>query len=149
MAKQAQDTKASNHAMKLKYKAAHKEATMLYDREVGKQNGGMLLRKVEDFVKKKHHGICPGKTTIHRYVVELGLVGMSPLKTGPEGNIPREVYNSLCMAYGSFLRINQINGRGGDNLRTKLIPLIAETMKIGVNASEGLIKRLCRDTAIT
>ena len=54
----------------------------------------------------------------------------------------------LCMAYGSFLRINQINGRGGDNSRTKLIPLIAETMKIAVKSSEWLIKRLCRDTAM-
>ncbi len=147
-AKQAQDTKASNHAGKLKYKVAHKEATTLYDRELGKENGGMSIRKVEDFVKKKHNGICPGKTTIHRYVVELGLIGMSPLKTGPEGNIPRETYNVLCMAYGSFLRINQINGRGGDNSRTKLVPLIAETMKIAVKSSEWLIKRLCRDTAM-
>jgi hypothetical protein len=100
-AKQAQDTRASNHSNKLKYKAAHKEATKLYDRELdlGKENGQtMSVRKVEDFVKKKHHGICPSKTTIHRYVVELGLVGMSPLKTGPEGNIPREVYSALCMA---------------------------------------------------
>jgi hypothetical protein len=90
-AKQAQDTRASNHAIKLKYtKAAHKEATKLYDRELGKENGQtMSVRKVEEFVKKKHHGICPGKTTIHRYVVELvGLVGMSLLKTGSEGNIP-------------------------------------------------------------
>ena len=33
-------------------------------------------------------------------------------------------------------------------MRTKLIPLIAETMKIRVNSSAELIKRLCRDTAI-
>jgi hypothetical protein len=48
----------------LKYKAAHKEATMLYDRELGKENGGTSIQKVEDFVKKKHHGICLGKTII-------------------------------------------------------------------------------------
>ncbi len=77
----------------------------------------MSLREVEDLVKKRNHGICPGKTTIHRYVAELGLVGMSPLKTGPEGNIPRDDYKMLCAAYGSCLRINQINGRGG--LRTQ------------------------------
>ncbi len=39
---------------------------MLYDRELGKENGQtMLLREVEDFVKKKPHGIYPSKTTIH------------------------------------------------------------------------------------
>ncbi len=97
----------------------------MYDRELElrKENGQtMSVRKVEEFVKKKHHGICPGKTTIHRYVVELGLVGISPLKTGPEGNIPREVYSALCMAYGSFVRINQINGRGGTTLGPNLFP---------------------------
>jgi hypothetical protein len=145
--KQAQDMRVANHEMQLKLKKAHKEATIMYDREVGKEKGGMSVRQVEEFIKKKNRGIGPSKTTIHRYVIELGLVGMSPLKTGPEGNIPREVYKSLCMAYGSFLRINQINGRGGDNLRSKLILLIAETMKIGVNSAAEVVKRLCRDTA--
>jgi len=74
--------------MQLKYIAAHKETTILYSRELGKENGGMSLRKVEDFVTHKICGICPSKTTIHRYVVKLGLVGMSLLKTGSEGNIP-------------------------------------------------------------
>lgn len=57
--------------------------------------------------------ICPGKSTIHRYVVKLGLAGMSPLKIGPEGNIPQDVYDALCKPYGRFLKINQINGKGG------------------------------------
>ena len=39
--------------MQLKLKKAHKEATIMYDGEVGKEKGGMLVRQVEEFVKKK------------------------------------------------------------------------------------------------
>jgi hypothetical protein len=58
------------------------------------------------------------------------------------------MYTALCMAYGSFLRINQINAMGSNNLRSKLVPIVAETMNISVSSSKELIKRLCRDTAI-
>ena len=40
----------------------------------------------------KHKGVGPSATTIYHYVVEFGLVGMSPRKPGPEGYIPRDMY---------------------------------------------------------
>ncbi|KAL3771166.1 hypothetical protein ACHAWU_004789 [Discostella pseudostelligera] len=148
-AKQVQDKRENDLVMKTKAKKAHKEATILYDRERQKENnGGMSVRKVEEFIKAKHSGVGPSRATIHRYVVEYGLIGMSPRKHGPEGNIPAMMYTALCMAYGSFLRINQINAMGSNNSRTKLVPIIAETMNISVSTSKELIKRLCRDTAI-
>jgi len=147
--KQAQDKRAHDLVAKTKAKKAHKEATILYDRERQKtNNGGMSVRKVEEFIKKKHAGVGPSRATIHRYVVDYGLIGMSPRKHGPEGNIPAMMYTALCMAYGSFLRINQINAMGSDNSRSKLLPILAETMNISVSSSKELIKRLCRDTAI-
>jgi len=51
--KQAQDKRAHDLVAKTKAKKAHKEATILYDRERQKaNNGGMSVRKVEEFIKK-------------------------------------------------------------------------------------------------
>ena len=99
-------------------------------------------------IKSEHDGIGPSYNTIKHYVVDLGLVGMSPLRTGPEGNIPLSMYKSLCAAFGSFLQINQINAVGGVNSKPKMIPILANTMNISVSNATELIKRLCRDTAI-
>jgi len=52
--KQVQDKREHDLVMKTKAKKAHKEATILYDRERQKENnGGMSVRKVEEFIKKK------------------------------------------------------------------------------------------------
>ena len=125
----------------------HKAGTKLYDNERGKEKG-LSLRKVERQIKMKHKGVGPSATTIYHYVVELGLVGMSPRKPGPEGYIPRDMYKVLCAAFGSFMRINQINALGGDNCRSKMIPVIAETTHLSISTCMELLKRLCRDTAI-
>jgi len=37
---------------------------------------------------------------------------------------------------------------GSDNSRSKLLPILAETMNFSVSSSKELIKRLCRETAI-
>jgi hypothetical protein len=93
---------------------AHKAATLLYDQERGKENG-LSVRAVESEIKKKFNGLGPSATTIYRYVVEYGLVGMLPRKPGPEGSISAVMDKSLCTAFGSFMRINQINACGGNN----------------------------------
>jgi hypothetical protein len=59
-AKQVQDKRENDLVMKTKAKKAHKEATILYDRERKKENnGGMSVRKVEEFIKAKHAGVGP------------------------------------------------------------------------------------------
>ena len=146
--KQAQDKRESGLYEKGRFAKAHKAATVLYDKELKKSEGGMSVRKVAEHIKSKHNGIGPSSSTIHHYVVNLGLVGLSPRKFGPEGNIPALMYKSLCAAFGSCMRINQINALGGDNSRSKLIPVIAEAMGIAIAAAIPLIRRLCRDTAI-
>ena len=77
-------------------------------------------------------------------VVNLGLIGMSPRKPGP-GNIPAVMYKykSLCAAFGSCMRINQINALGGDNSGSKMIPLIAVMMNFSISAATDLIRHLC------
>ena len=106
------------------------------------------MRKVEAAIKSKHNGYGPSLSTIYHYVVNLGLIGMSPCKPGPKGNIPALMYKSLCAAFGSCMRINQINALGGDNSRNKMIPVISEAMNVNISTATELIRRLCRDTAI-
>ena len=97
--------------------------------------GGMSVREVEQAIKLKHKGFGQSRSTIQHYVVN-------------EGNIPAVMYKSLCAAFGSCMRINQINALGGDNSRSKMIPLIAATMNFSISAATDLVRRLCRDTAI-
>ena len=144
--RQVQDKQEADLIKKTKYSKAHKAATTLYFNEREKEKG-LTLRKVESQIREKHK-VGPSASTIYHYVVELGLVGMSPRKPGPEGNIPAEMYKALCAAFGSFMRINQINALGGDNTRRKLIPVIAETTNLSISTCEQLLRRLCRDTAI-
>jgi hypothetical protein len=57
-----------------------KAATKLYNVKRQKADG-MSVRKVEAAIKKKYKGIGLTHATIHHYVANLGLIGMSPVKT--------------------------------------------------------------------
>lgn len=97
----------------------------------------MSVRQVEQAIKSTHKGFGPSRSTIHHYIVNLGLMGLSPLKPGPEG-----------AAFGCYMHINQIHALGGDNMRTNLIPVIAEGMDISVPTATELTWWLCWDIAI-
>jgi hypothetical protein len=140
---QLQDKREYNLDQKRPAIKAHKAATLLYNKERGK-SGGMSVREVKQAIKLKHKGFGPSRSTIQHYVVNLGLIGMSPRKPGP-GNIPAVMYKykSLCAAFGSCMRINQINALGGDNSGSKMIPLIAVMMNFSISAATDLIRHLC------
>ena len=59
-------------------------------------------------------------------------MGASPKKKGPPGHISKANYKLLCAALSSFIPMNQMNARAGDNTRTKLI---ATTMISGSSAA--------------
>ena len=63
--------------VKSQYKASHKAATLLYADERQKGNEGMSVRKIEEKIKSRFKGVGPSASTIHHYVVNLGLVGAS------------------------------------------------------------------------
>jgi hypothetical protein len=127
---------------------AHKAATVLYDQERGKSNGGMSVRQVEKAIKSKHKGYGPSSSTIHHYVVNLGLVGMSPRKTRSRRQHPCiDVQVTLCgiwklYAYQSDQCI------GGDYSRIKMIPVISEAMNLSISSATELIQHFFQDTAI-
>ena len=87
---------------------AFKRATRMYDRERQNKKGGMSARAVAELVEKDC-GVKISARTIQQKVKE-GNVGVSPLRRGPKGNIPDRSYQNLCLAYESYVTINQING---------------------------------------
>ncbi len=104
---------------------------------------------MEALGKKRFKGIGPSHTSIHHYVINLGLIGVSPLKTGPQGNIPsHDYYKALYAAFASYMRIQQLNKRQGTNEQGKMAPIVAETMDIDLDSAQELLNRLSCNTAV-
>jgi hypothetical protein len=64
-------------------------------------------------VKKEFDGIGLHATTIWKYV-NANIAGMSPLKPGVKGEVPAWAFQTLCIAFVSYVRIQQINSREGE-----------------------------------
>jgi hypothetical protein len=75
----------------------------------------MLVRKVKAVIKNKYKGVGPSHATIHHYVANLRLIGMSPIKTGWWGTVQLLNYKALCAAFASYVRIQQLNSCEGTN----------------------------------
>ena len=129
----------------MKHKSAvHKEAVRLYLKEKEKP-GGMLLRQVQDHIAKKY-SVTVHYSRISRYANE-GLLNASPKKMGPACTFAKSMYKLLCDALSSFIPINQMNARAGDNSRIKLIDTLVKTLSISSTKASTLLTRLLRDTA--
>ena len=70
-------------------------------------------------MKKEYDGVGPSYVIIKRYV-NANLAGMSPLKHGVKGDVPLCQFKSLCVAFQSFVRIQQLNSRQGEVTYKKL-----------------------------
>jgi hypothetical protein len=68
-----------------------------------------MSAKTVFYLIKNESGVQLSWQTIQHKVKE-GNTGTLPLQQGPKGNIPNHHYSNLCMAYKSFLTINQLNG---------------------------------------
>ena len=136
-----QQQRAGKLAITIHKKRAHKRATSWYAKEKEKENG----LAAESICKKKREefdGHGPSARTILRYVNDWDIAGNSPLKRGPNGNIPAWVYSSLCMAFETFVRIQQINATGHENTRKIL------SLKLNILVGNKLYYRVLKDTAI-
>ena len=106
----AESKRAREHTKK-----AHKRVTLLYAAEVQKKKEGkpsIGAAAVEKKVKAEYgHG--PSKKTILREVRE-GRAGFSPKRKGPSGSMSPFVFNTLCIAFESYVNIKQLNGRGSE-----------------------------------
>ena len=77
-----------------------------------------------------------------------GLTGQSPKKQGTPCDIEKFIWKSLCVAFESHLKINQLNGKGGENNRKKLAARVNQAMgKDFDNIEYSLINCLLKETA--
>ena len=85
----------------------------------------MSARMVTEIVRNEFKvNLCP--RTIQKKVKD-GAVGVSPLRRGPKGFIPEHHFNNLCIAFETFLRINQMNGNTRVLATKRVRPLTAQS----------------------
>ena len=148
-ATQARRTEAAEK--KRKHSTAFKHATVIYAREKAKGKGGMSAAEVAESVSKQYK-VSLSRRSIQQKVKE-GNVGTSPLRRGPKGNIPEQDFKNLCVAFESFVRINQLNGDMRVLGPKKVGPLVHKviyglnTDMKGKESSNVLLKRVLRATA--
>ncbi len=108
---------------------ALKRATKWYMQEKNKP-GGLSLLQIEAKVKKEFNGVRPHAATIRRYV-NVNIAGMFPLKIRVNGDVPTCMFNLLCVAFESFVHIQQINSRQGKITYKKLVARINALLHSG------------------
>ena len=96
---------------------------------------------------KNEYGVAPSDSTIRKYVRE-GRAGESPSKLGKKGSIEETTFKTLCTGFESYIRILQINGRGGDITRNKLAFKLNKLMNMESPKSFMLLNRLLKETAV-
>jgi hypothetical protein len=106
--KAAQMRRAEAVQKKRRTHDAFKRATIMYSRQREKPDG-MSAREVVNLIERDS-GIKLSERSIQQKVRD-GNIGTSPLRRGPKGFIPDRHYQNLCIAYESFVSINQLNGK--------------------------------------
>jgi len=95
-------------------KKAFKEATSsLYANERTKPRSDETKVGARDIcvaMNKKHHTGISCRTVEH--LVQNGIVGVSPQIKGETGVVPPTIWNTLMVAFTSYVQIRQINGEG-------------------------------------
>jgi hypothetical protein len=106
----------------------------------------MSHRKVEKIMKEKFDGVGPSAETIRQNVAVLNRPGESPIKSGPEGNLPPLKYKALCTAFATKLQILQLNAKSAT--RDKQIQWLMQMMQCNKQSAYSLWRRIARDTAL-
>ena len=82
--------------------------------------------KIAEEVNKKYNTALSGQT-IMRYVAN-GLIGVSPLKMGPDGGVPEEHFKFLLTTVETYIHFSQINVETSNNTVNQLTKCIDATM---------------------
>jgi hypothetical protein len=111
----------------------------------------MPARNVTELIQNEFKvDLCP--RMIQKKVKE-GNIGCLPLRRGPQGNIPEQHYSNLCLAFESFIHINQINGTVRELRAKKVGPPLHNVIYSnkeggGVDCWRHLLVRVLGNTAI-
>jgi hypothetical protein len=102
----AQSMQTARLHEKKKYNHAFKWATIVYAWEKQKK-GGLSARGVTELVKNKYNmDVCPRTVQVY---IKKGNIGMLPQRRGPKGENDDRHYKNLCLAFESFVAIQNIN----------------------------------------
>jgi hypothetical protein len=144
--KAAQMHRAEAVQKKRRMHDAFKRATIMYSCQQEKPDG-MSAREVVNLIERDL-GIKLSECSIQQKVRD-GNIETSPLQRGPKGFIPDCHYQNLCIAYESFVSINQLNGKLCTCRPKRVGPLLHRV--IYGDASNGnwlsLFKRMQNNTA--
>jgi hypothetical protein len=89
---------------------------------------GLSLYQIAKKVKREYDGVGLHPATIWKYV-NANISGVSPLKPGVKGDVPDCTFKSLCIAFESYIHIQQINSRQGELTYKKLAVRINHVLK--------------------
>ena len=103
------------------------------------------MHKVAKMIKSQF-GTGPSTTTIYHYVANLDHVGLLPLNRGSHGEILTIAYKALCMAFASFIQIQQLDLK--DCTPNKQIQWLMKTMNYKKVQEVSLWERVLCDSAI-
>ena len=148
-AKDMQRHNAVMAAAKGRKKSAMKAATTLIKENKLLPSGHAKKKSITRIVKEvnANFGSNVSHNTAARYVRK-GLVGTSPLKTGPMGDFPKHVYTALKGAYTTYLKLEQAGSKKQSTIR-QLAQLVNATVNHGgfTKTRDYLTRKLQKDTA--
>jgi hypothetical protein len=147
--KELQRFNAAKATQKERKSIAMKEATLRIKRSLDltaghaeKKSARVIVKEVNDI-----YGTNISHNTASRYVRE-GLAGASPLKRGPESDLPDGIYKALKGAYTTYLQLEQACCKKQSNIRA-MVMLVNNTVNAAGYAKrdDNLTRKLRHDTA--
>jgi len=155
---QKQKHRVHKKSQERKDSTAMKEATRSLKREWDKNNSpdpSTPVKGARRIIRNVNgrHGTKLNYRTVTRYVSS-GMIGVSPMKKGPEGSVPNKILKSLVSAIESYIRINQGNGKGAAIERKQLVQTVnnvAAPLFVVPMYSRRLLQRIlgCTDVMLS
>jgi hypothetical protein len=137
------------NAAKLVQKLALKAATTRIKASKDLPKGHPSKKTIKVIVQEVNQAYKANLSTITaaKYV-RMGLIGVSPLKHGPVGDLPKEVYDALKGAFATYLKLEQAGCKHQSTIN-QLVRLVNATVNAGGfnKYDDHLTKKLRRDTA--
>ena len=136
---------------KKEYNRWFKRGTALYAREKEKKDG-LSARQCCELIKTQTGGKVKISARTLQDKVKKGEIGVSPLRRGPKNEMDDLKYKNLCLAFETFVVINQTNNNGNARLRNYKIGNLLQNIvygkaAAGTSQAHNLLQRVLRDTA--
>ncbi len=96
-------------------------------------------------MRLKKYNTTISKRTVKHYV-QHDKAGKAPRK-GPDGGIPHNIFKILLQAYGSYVRIKQINAETTENTQTLLSKRVNSAMNQG-ETNDCLLQHIQRHCTV-